>query len=76
MGEGKGVSGTDRNEPAVQHRLVGAAWQGDLNGARQSAGGCGQLDATEVDEALDRRGPLIGPGDRVVGGALVAGLVV
>ena len=76
MGEGKGVSGTDRNELAVQHRLVGAAWQGDFNGGRQSGGRGGQLDATEVDEALDRRRPLIGSGDMMVGGALRTGMVV
>jgi hypothetical protein len=76
VGEGKSVCRTDWNQLTVQHRLVGAARQGNFHGGRQNGRRCGQLDATEVNEALDRRRSRIRVGDMMVGCAFVAGVMV
>ena len=52
MGEGKDVSGTDRDEPARQHRPGGVRRRDDQDLSRQVAGRGRVLDAAEVDETL------------------------
>lgn len=75
MGERKGVSRTNQDQLADQYRRGGGFGRGDPELGREVTRRGGELDAAEMDQALDGDRPMIGAVGMLVGPATTMGVM-